>query len=141
MPQLTSLNYLKLLRVLQKDDNIRTGEEWEAGDIGQLVGSSSCPCLGSVAPLEAPLCSQAGFGDRTYPSRAAGMGLRPWSWRGDVTNTGEECFTPPTTPMIVPKGADRDPRPAEVSGPAKVPQRGGGEGGGAQVGGPRPSRG
>lgn len=141
MPQLTSVNYLKLLRVLQEDDNIRTGEGWEAGDIGQLVGSNSCPCSGSVAPLEASLCSQASFGDRTQPSRAAGMGLRPWSWRGEMTKAGEECVTPPTAPWIVPKGADRDPRQAEVSGPAKVPQCGGGEGGGAQVGGPRPSRG
>lgn len=141
MPQLTSVNYLKLLRVLQEDDNIGTREEWEAGDIGQLVGSSSCLCLGSVAPLEVSLYSQAGFGDRTHPSRVAGMGLRPWSWRGDITNIGEEGVTPPTMPRIVPKGADRDPRQAEVSGPAKVPQCGGGEGGGAQVGGPRPSRG
>lgn len=139
MPQLTSVNYLNLLRVLQEDDNIRTGEEWEAGDIGQLVGSSSCPCLESAALLEAS--SQAGFGDRTHPSRAPGMGLRPWSWTGGMTNTGEECVTPPTTPRIAPKGADRDPRQAEESGTAKVPQSGGGEGGGAQVGGPRPSRG
>lgn len=55
MPRLTSVNYLKLLRVLQEDDNIRTGDEWEAGDMGQPVGSCSCPCLGAVAPLDARL--------------------------------------------------------------------------------------
>lgn len=44
-----------------------------------------------------------------------------------MTNTEEECVTLPTAPRIVPKGAGRDPRQAEVSGPAKVPQRGGDE--------------
>lgn len=67
MPQLTSLNYLQLLRVLREDDNIGTGEEWEAGGIGQLMGSSYCPCLGYMAALEASLCRQAGLGDRTDP--------------------------------------------------------------------------
>lgn len=140
-PQLTSVNYLKLLRVLQEDDNIRTGDEWEAGDMGQPVGSCSCPYLGSVAPLDGSLCSQAGFGDKTDSSRAAGMGLRPWSWRRDTTKTGEECATPPRAARIVAKGAIGDPRQTGVSGPAKVPQCGSREGGGEQVGGPRPSRG
>lgn len=61
MPQLTSVNYLKLLQVLQEDDNIRTGDEWEAGDMGQPVGSCSCLCLGAVAPLDARLALGTGL--------------------------------------------------------------------------------
>lgn len=58
-----------------------------------------------------------------------------------MTKAGDKCVIPPSTTGMVPEGADRDAGQAEVSGPAKVPQCGGGESGGAQVGAPRPSRG
>lgn len=45
MPQPTSVNYLKLLWVLQEDDNIGTGEEWEAGDIGTAGRKQLLPML------------------------------------------------------------------------------------------------
>lgn len=103
---------------------------WTAGGEQLLPVLRVCGTPGSV-PLQ-----PGWLWGQDSPSRAAGMGLRPWSCRGDMTNIGEECVTPPTTPRIVPKGADRDPRQAEVSGPAKVPQCGGGEGGGSAGGWP-----